>query len=127
MLPDVVRSAVALLTATAIAWMLGRSIWTKRGGLQYVYGAVLVLVFSSTLLLPFDHDAEYGTIRFWFCYLALGYAAIGKANFEIGPVDLLVEIITLVHTIACIQLSRFITHRGILLVLRIIDPGPHSK
>ena len=121
MLPDLLRSAIALLTATAIAWMLGRSIWSKRGGLQYLYGVVLALVFGGTLLLPFDHDAEYGTIRFWFCYLALGYAAIGKANFEIGPVDFLVEIITVVHTIICIQLSKFITHRGILLVLRIIN------
>lgn len=120
-LPDLLRSAIALLTATAIAWMLGRSIWSKRGGLRFVYGVVLALVFGATLLLPFDHDAEYGTIRFWFCYLALGYAAIGKANFEIGPVDVLVEIITVVHTIACIQISKFITHRGILLALRFLD------
>lgn len=127
MILDLLRSFVALGTVIAIAYMLGHALWSKKGGLRYFYGFVLFAIFASSLFLPFDHDPGYGTLRFWFCYLALGYAALGRANFEVGPVDLLVELVTLAHTYICIRLSEIAAHRGILLLLRYMDSKPDSK
>lgn len=117
MMPDEVRSLIALATVVCIVVMLVRALWSRTGGLRYFYGFVLLAVFGATLFLPFGQDVRYGILRFWFCYLALGYAAIGKANFGVGPVDLLVEFVTLAHTYISIRLSEVIAHRGILLLL----------
>ena len=127
MIPDGVRSIIALATIVAILILLGRAVWSKKGGLRYFYGFVLLVAFVATLFLPFGHDVEYGTLRFWFCYLALGYAAIGRANFEVGPVDLLVELVTLAHTYICIRLSEIVSHRGILLLLKYMKSDSDSK
>lgn len=127
MIFDLLRSLVALATVLAIAFMLGRAVLSKKGGLRYFYGSVLLVIFASTLFLPFDRDPNYGILRFWFCYLALGYAALGKANFSVGPVDLLVELVTLAHTYISIRLSEIVAHRGILLLLRYLDSDPDSK
>lgn len=127
MILDLIRSVLALAIVTILAYMLWRAVRAKKGGLRYLYGLVLLTIFGATLFLPFDHEAEYGTLRFWFCYLALGYAAIGKANFDVGPVDLLVELVTLAHTYVCIRLSEIVAYRGILLALRYTDSDTDSE
>lgn len=123
MILDVVRSLVAMATVTGLAFLLWRAVVSHHGGLRYLYGGVLLVIFAATLFLPFDHDPDYGTLRFWFCYLALGDAAIGRANFDVGPIDILVELVTLAHTYICIRLSEIVTHRGILLALRYLNSG----
>ena len=126
-IPDLLRSIIALATVCGIGFLLWQAIASKRGGLRWLYGLVLVLIFGSTLFLPFDHETEYGTLRFWFCYYALGYAAIGKANFGVGAVDVLVELVTLAHTYMSVRLSEIVTYRGILLALKYMNSGSDSR